>query len=225
MARLAKKPDAVIQHNVLRELKWDTRVEETEVGVQVERGVVTLSGTVTSWGKRMAAEEAAHRVFGVLDVANDIVVKIPGTAGRTDTEVAHTVRNALEWDVFVPHERVQSTVDAGMVTLKGEVDFGSQRDAAEKAVRNLAGVKLVSNQIQVKPFQVTTTELQSAIEEALERQAELEAKKISLDIHEGRVTLSGTVHSWAEKDVVVGAARGTCGVRAVEDRIVVRPYV
>jgi osmotically-inducible protein OsmY len=97
---LAKKTDSEIQQDVLRELKWDTRVEETDVGVEVDGGVVTLSGTVSSWGRRHAAAEAAHRVRGVLDVANDIVVKTPGTPGFTDTEVAQAVRHALAWDVF-----------------------------------------------------------------------------------------------------------------------------
>jgi osmotically-inducible protein OsmY len=224
MATLAKKTDAEIQQNVLREFMWDTRVAPTDVGVQVDRGVVTLSGTVSSWGKRIAADEAAHRVWGVLDVANDIVVKVPGSEGRTDTEIARAIRTALEWDVFVPHARVQSTVSEGVVTLKGEVDFWTQREAAEKAIRNLAGVKAVLNQILVKTAQVAAADLQGSIEEALERQAEREAKRINMEIHDGRVKLSGTVHSWAERDAVIGAARGTRGVRNVEDQLSIRPY-
>ena len=102
-----KKTDTQIHHDVLEELKWDSRVDETEVGVEVDNGVVTLTGTVTSWAKRMAAQEAAHRVGGVLDVANDVVVKVPGGLGRSDTEIAHAVRNALEWDVFVPDKDIQ----------------------------------------------------------------------------------------------------------------------
>jgi osmotically-inducible protein OsmY len=224
MATLVKKTDAEIQQNVLRELMWDTRVQQTDVGVQVERGVVTLSGTVGSWGKRIAAEEAAHRVWGVLDVANDIVVKVPGSEGRTDTEIAHAIRTALDWDVFVPQQRVQSTVSGGVVTLKGEVDFWTQREAAEKAIRNLGGVKAVLNQIQIKTIKVAAGDLRSSIEEALERQAEREAKQIMLEVHDGAVKLSGTVHSWAERDAVIGAARGTHGVRNVEDRLSIRPY-
>jgi osmotically-inducible protein OsmY len=224
MATLVKRTDAEIQQNVLRELMWDTRVQQTDVGVQVEQGVVTLSGTVSSWGKRVAAEEAAHRVWGVLDVANDLVVKVPGSQGRTDTEIAHAIRSVLEWDVFVPQEHIQSTVSNGVVTLKGEVDFWTQREAAEKAIRNLSGVKAVFNQIQVKAVKVAAADLQSSIEEALERQAEREAKRISLDIQDGRVKLTGTVHSWAERDAVIGAARGTRGVRNVEDQLSIRPY-
>ncbi len=110
MARVIRKTDAEIQQDMLREFKWDTRVEETDVGVEVDSGVVTLTGTVSSWAKRMAAQEAAHRVVGVLDVANDIRVKAQGSPGRTDTEIAQAVRRALEWDVFVPEKSLQSTV-------------------------------------------------------------------------------------------------------------------
>ena len=105
MKQATKKTDTQIHHDVLEELKWDSRVDETEVGVQVARGVVTLTGTVTSWAKRVAAQEAARRVIGVLDVANDIKVKVPGGLARTDTEIAQAVRQALEWDVFVPDEQ------------------------------------------------------------------------------------------------------------------------
>jgi osmotically-inducible protein OsmY len=147
----AKKTDPEIQQDVLRELKWDTRVEETDVGVEVDAGVVTLSGTVSSWGKRHAAAEAAHRVRGVLDVANDIVVKMPGMPGRTDTEVAHAVRNALMWDVFVPDTHIRSTVSDGVVTMDGEVETWTQAEDAERAVRNLAGVRSVMNLISIKP--------------------------------------------------------------------------
>jgi osmotically-inducible protein OsmY len=125
-------------------------VEETDVGVEVDAGIVTLSGTVSSWGKRHAAAEAAHRVRGVLDVANDIVVKLPGTPGRTDTDVARAVRNALAWDVFVPDTQIRSTVSDGVVTLDGEVENQAQADDAEKAVRNLAGVRAVMSLISVK---------------------------------------------------------------------------
>ena len=146
-----KKTDAQIHHDVLKELKWDSRVDQTEVGVQVASGVVTLTGTVTSWAKRVAAQEAAHRVMGVLDVANDITVKAPGGPAPTDTDIAQAVRRALEWDVFVPDDKITSTVTDGWVTLEGTVDSWSQRTDAERAIRNLAGVKFVVNKITVKP--------------------------------------------------------------------------
>ena len=213
------KTDAQIHHDVLEELKWDSRVDETEVGVQVASGVVTLTGTVTSWAKRVAAQEAAHRVIGVLDVANDIKVKAPGGLTRTDTEIAQAVRRALEWDVFVPEEKITSTVADGWVTLDGAVDRWSQRYDAERAVRNLTGVKFVVNKITVKPTKPVTEDVRRAIEQALERRAEREARRIRVDVKDGAVTLTGTVHSWAERKSVVAAARFTPGVQMVEDRL------
>jgi osmotically-inducible protein OsmY len=218
MAYAIKKTDSEIQQDVLRELKWDTRVEETEVGVEVGQGVVTLTGTVSSWAKKMAAQEAAHRVAGVLDVANDIEVKTPGSLGRTDTEIAQAVRRALEWDVFVPEQRIQSTVSSGVVTLEGTVDFWSQREDAEKPVRNLTGVRGVNNNIQIRSPKVSQ-EISNAIEDALARRAEREAKQIKVTAYGGRVILSGAVHSWKEKDAVIGAAKGTQGVTEIEDQI------
>lgn len=223
MPQAIKKSDSQIHRDVLEELRWDSRVDETEVGVQVNGGVVTLTGTVTSWAKRVAAQEAARRVIGVLDVANDTKVKVSGGLARTDTEIAQAVRQALEWDVFVPNERITSTVTDGWVTLEGPVESWSQRDAAERAVRNLSGVKMVVNKIIVKPAQPMTGDVRKAIEEALERRAEREARNIGVDVRDGTVTLTGPVHSWAERKSVLAAARFTPGVRAVEDRLRTEP--
>ena len=225
MTQLAasKKTDAEIQQDVLRELKWDTRVEETDVGVEVDEGVVTLSGIVSSWGKRHAAAEAAHRVRGVLDIANDIVVRTPGTPGRTDTEVAHAVRNALVWDVFVPDARIRSMVSDGVVTLDGDVETWTQHEDAERAVRNLAGVCAVMNLIEIKGPKLDAAKVRKSIEGALERQAERESKRVGFEVHDGDVKVFGTVGSWAEREAVIGAAKGTPGVRRVEDELRIEP--
>ncbi len=223
MTQVMKKTDTQIHHDVLEELKWDSRVDETEVGVEVDRGVVTLTGTVTSWAKRGAAEEAAHRVIGVLDVANDIVVKLPGGYSQSDTEIAQAVRQALEWDVFVPEEKIRSTVSDGWVTLEGTVERWSQREDAARAVRNLMGVRGVVNKIAVTPAKPVTEDVRKAIEQVLERRAEREAKRIRVDIRDGTVTLTGPVHSWAERKSMLAAARFTPGVRAVEDHLRVEP--
>lgn len=223
MAQAIKKTDPQIHRDVLEELKWDSRVDETEVGVQVAGGVVTLTGTVTSWAKRVAAQEAARRVIGVLDVANDINVKVPGGLGRTDTEIAQAVRRALEWDVFVPEDKITSTVTDGWVTLDGTVERWTQRDDAERAVRNLAGVKIVVNKIMVKAAKPMTEDVRRSIEQALERRAEREARQIRVDVRDGTVTLTGTVHSWAEHKSVLAAARFTPGVQAVEDHLLTQP--
>lgn len=218
-----KKTDSQIKELVANELQWDQRVDETEVGVQVHDGIVTLTGIVESWAKRAAAEEAAHRVAGVLDVANDLRVKAPGSGGRTDTEIAAAVRSALEWDVFCDDTKIQSTVTDGRVTLTGRVESLTQRDAAEQAIRNLTGVCGIVNQLVVERGPVGA-EVRDAIEAALARRAERDAHGIDVIIHEGRVTLQGVVHSWIEKEAVLGAARGTPGVHTVHDELRIHPW-
>jgi osmotically-inducible protein OsmY len=220
---LAAKTDSEIQQDVLRELKWDMRVEETDVGVEVDAGVVTLSGSVSSWGKRHAAAEAAHRVGGVLDVANNIVVKTPGTPGLTDTEVARAVRTALEWDVFVPDRRIRSTVSDGVVLLEGDVDSLAELKEAERAVRTRAGVRAVTSLIEIQPRRVSPSRVRQSIEEALARRAQRESDRITFDVRGGLVRINGTVRSLAERRAVVDAATAASGVREIQDRLRVDP--
>jgi osmotically-inducible protein OsmY len=217
-----KRTDSQLKQAVLQELKWDTHVDETEVGVELQQGIVTLTGTVDSWAKRLAAQRAAHRVEGVLDVANEIQVRTPGSPGRTDTDIAEAVRRALEWDVFVPHKRVASTVSDGLVTLEGKVDSFREREDAEQAIRNLAGVRAVTNRIEVVPS-VAPFDVKRAISEALERHADRTAARIAIEASDGHVRLSGVVHSYGEKAAAVGAAKGTLGVRSVDDQLRIEP--
>jgi osmotically-inducible protein OsmY len=206
---------------VLDELKWDTRVRETDIGVEVHDCVVTLTGTVDSWTARLAAQEAAHRVTSVLDVANDIKVKLPGPHERNDTDIAQAVRHALEWDVLVPNERIRTTVSNGIVMLEGEVDYLSEHDDAGRAVRNLTGVCGVRNVITVKPsFKIPPPQaIRAAIVEALERHAERAGEHVRIAVADGKVILSGEVPSWADRIAVEGAVRGTPGVREVESQL------
>lgn len=224
MAPAIVKPDAQIQQDVLTELRWDTRVDETEVGVEVDSGVVTLTGAVTSHAKRIAAQEAAHRVAGVLDVANDIEIRPPGSLPETDTDIAHRVRETLRWDAHVPHERIESTVSAGWVTLTGTVDNWGQRADAERALRRLAGIRGISNRITVMAAEADPEKVRVAIEEALERQAEREAGDVQINVREGTVRLTGRVHSWRKKRAVVAAAGHAPGVQSIEDQIRVDPF-
>ncbi len=217
---MKRKSDVELRDEVLAEIKWDTRLEPTEVGVEVKNGVVTLSGTVDSWAKRLAAKEAAHRVFGVLDVANDVVVHTRTSPGRTDADIAEQARLALEWDVFVPHEQIHTTVSNGVLTLDGEVGTASQRSDAERAVRYLTGVLAVSNNIKVKSA-VRSAEVKQAITSALQRHANWEADHVSVEVTDGGVRVEGTVDSWTERDAVLSAVWGTRGVRSVDDRIAI----
>jgi osmotically-inducible protein OsmY len=146
--------DGIIKREVLNQLGWDTRVMQTEVGVMVNKGVVTLAGTVDSYSKKIAAQEAAHRVRGVLDVANELEVKVPGSSRRTNSEIAQAVRHALERNVFVPADRIRTTVSKGWVTLEGNVDHYSEGVAAARTVRDLAAVRGVTNLIKVTTCEV-----------------------------------------------------------------------
>lgn len=213
------KPDAQIQREVLDELAWDTHVEPNDVGVTVHAGVVTLTGTVSSFAKKLAAESAAHHVTGVLDVANDVVVKMTDGVERSDSEIAAAARRALQWDVFVPDAQIQTTVTDGLVRLTGHVAYASQREDAARAVGNLAGVRAVDNLITVDQPKASPQAIRDAIHDALERRADRDSDKIEVEVDGGRVTLHGTVQSWREREAIVGAARGTRGVQAVIDRM------
>jgi len=214
-----KRTDAEIRDAVLSELSWDTRLEDADIAVAVDEGVACLTGTVSSWGARLAAREATYRVKGVVDVDSRLDVKL-GDGWRSDVDVAAAVRSALDWDVFIPGTRIQSSVLDGQVTLQGEVKHCSERDDAERAMRNIPGVRRVVNEIHVKPITTAAPrDIRSSIEAALERRVLREARRISLEIHEGHVILSGAVHSWAERQSVVGAAISTPGVRSVDDRL------
>ncbi len=218
------KSDEQIKQEVMRELKLDTRVDEAEIGLVVTKGVVTLMGATASYVKKLAAQEAAHRVAGVLDVANDIKVKVSGSLARTDTEIAQAVRRAVEWDVLVPDERIQSTVADGWVTLEGVVELLRERDDAERAIRHLAGVRGVINKITVAGSRVDADRVRCQIEEALERRAHREVQHMEITVKEGAVTLAGKVDSWSEKQAVLGVVGHIPGVHTVHDSLEIDPY-
>ena len=221
---MKRKSDSEIKQQVLRELKWDSRIAWSEIGVEVFEGVVTLTGAVNSYAKKQAAQDAAHRIDGVLDVANEIEVRPIGEFTRTDSDIALAVRHVLQWDALVPDERIQSTVSDGWVTLEGEVNVWRERQDAETSVLRLEGVVGVINKITIVHSQVDAEELREEIEYALERRADREAGRLRIEVHDGEVDLFGRVHSWQEKRAVVGSISHAPGVSEIRDHLRIDPY-
>ncbi|GAA0943571.1 BON domain-containing protein [Virgisporangium aurantiacum] len=214
--------DEDIQREVLRELKWDAEVAPNEIGVAVRNGVTTLTGWVDTFSKKSAAERAALRIRGVKAVANDIEVRLAPSHEQTDVDLARSVVRVLEMDSLVPHEMVKVSVSDGWVTLRGELDWDYQRREAERVVRNLTGVKGISNLITVRPRTgPSPDELKKKIEDALVRTAETDAERIHVTTQDGKVILAGSVGSWAERREAERVAWSAPGVTEVENLIII----
>jgi osmotically-inducible protein OsmY len=217
------KTDSELQQDVLAQLKFDPSINAAHIGVEVDGGVVTLAGKVDSYFEKVNAERAAQRVSGVSALAIEIDVAIPGPYQRTDADIARNAASVLQWMTNLPKDSVKVMVDNGIVTLSGELSWQHQRLAAADAVRFLGGVVGVNNSIAIKPA-VSTGAVKTEIEAALKRQANVDAGRISVKVSGSEVTLSGTVHSWAERNLVAHSAWGTPGVRNVVDQTTLSYY-
>ncbi len=224
MATMTETPvrsNEAIRAAVISELKWDPKIATPEdIGVAVKDGVVTLTGFVHSYWEKDAAEKAAKRVYGVKGVANDIEVKTTWT--RTDPEIAREAVQEIQTHVGLPADRIKITVRNGWVTLEGTMDWQYQRTLAESAVKKLKGVIGVTNNIEVKPT-VTPSDIKTKIEEALKRSAELDARRITVEVNGSTIHLYGSVRSWAEKQEAERAAWSAPGITKVDNHIVIAP--
>ena len=212
------RTDLEIKDDVLEELAWQPNIDETEIGVIVEKGVVTLRGIVDNYTKKVAAEKAVKSVKGVKAVAEDIEVKYGTNYKKTDKEIAKATVNALKWNSAVPEEDITIKVENEWVHLSGEVNWTYQKDAAKRVVQDLLGVKGVVNLITlkqaVKPYQI-----KERIKKAFERSADIDAKAINVEVHGNTVKLKGKVHSLNEKEDARKAAYFAPGVFEVENEL------
>jgi osmotically-inducible protein OsmY len=216
------KSDILLKEDVEQELEWELGKKAAEVGVAVKDGVVVLNGYMESYADKWAAERAVKRVSGVTAAANEIEVKLPNSSQRSDLDIARAAQNALEWNAVVPHDRIEVVVENGWIAMEGEVESQYQRDAAERAVRNLFGVKGVSNLIMMRP-KVSPTAVKAKIEDALKRNATLDSRRINVTSSDSKVTLTGTVRAWIEREEAEKAALAAQGVKQVENLIRVEP--
>jgi osmotically-inducible protein OsmY len=216
------KSDSEIRDDVIDELRWEPRISDPDsIGVAVRDGAVTLTGSVPSYAEKLAAAEAAERVYGVKAVANDLKVKLPGSP-RDDADIATAIAHVLEWNVQIPEGKVQARVQDGWVTLNGEVEHDYQRREVERMVRNVRGVVGVTDTITVKPPPGPEA-VKEQIEESFKREAEIDARHIRVEVSDHTAQLYGHVHSLHEAEVARAAVAAAPGVARVDSHLLVSP--
>jgi osmotically-inducible protein OsmY len=216
--------DGEVRQEVLREMRWDSRLRGVAVDVSVSEGEVVLRGAVTDASEMLAAIEAARRAEGAFRVSSELRIDPFGGRPRTDANIAEAVRRTLEWDAEIPHEQIQVAVSNGWVALHGTVGRQRDRENVERLARRLEGVRGVYNLVTVEPAAELADDVRDRIEDALRRRAQHEADRIEVQLHGGTVSLSGRLHTWGEKQAILGALTQAPGVQRVDDRLSVDPY-
>jgi osmotically-inducible protein OsmY len=211
--------DKDLKQNVLDELNWAPNVNSAHIGVTAHDGVVTLTGHVDSYSNKHDAEHAVRRVKGAKAIANDIEIKLTGSAKRTDEDIAKAALNVLSWDGNVPTDAIKVAVSNGWVTLSGQVEWYFQKDAAAHDIRNLMGVVGISNEATIKP-RIDTDVIAEDIEFALNR-SWFDTKRIKVKAEGTKVILTGKVDNWSDFEEASEVAWAAKGVTSIENDIVI----
>lgn len=214
------KTDSQLQQDVQDELKWEPSIDHEKIGVAVDKGVVTLSGIVPSFANKLLVEKSVRRVKGVRAIAEELIVRYPSMAKTSDSEIAKRVADVLEWNSLIPSNKIKVAVEKGVVKLTGTVEWHYQKNFAFKDASKITGVVRVDNRIEVAPA-VSTTDVRSRIEKAFERQADLEAEKISVRADGHKIVLDGRVSSLGKRAIAERAAWSAPGVTQIEDNLAV----
>lgn len=215
-----RKSDSQLQLDVMEELKWEPGLDHEKVGVSAKDGVITLSGIVSSYSEKVLAEQTARRVKGVRAIGEELTVRYPGDPQTSDAEIAKRVADVLDWNALIPKDKINVTVEDGVVRLRGDVEWHYQKDLAFKDTSKISGVVRIDNWINVKPS-VNTADVKHRIEQAFERQADLETEKIKVRADGRKIILEGTVSSWGKRGIAERAAWAAPGVSQIEDHLVV----
>jgi osmotically-inducible protein OsmY len=215
------KTDLEIKQDVIEELKWEPFLNASQIGVSVKEGVVTLSGRIDSYSKKIAAEKATKNVSGVKAVALDLEVNLPGSSIRNDTDIAEAVVNALKWHSAVRENKINVKVESGVVTLEGIVDWEFQKNSARMMVENLMGVKGIVNTIQIKQ-KTSIEDIKQKVSAAFHRSATIDASGIDIEIIDNKAILKGNVRSWAEKEDAENAVWSANGIERVDNRLEIK---
>jgi osmotically-inducible protein OsmY len=214
------KSDSQLRQDVIDEIERDWRFKRAELGIEVDQGIVTLTGTVSSYPKLVAAADIAADIAGTKGVANELTVHAPDLALPNDSELAAAVRGALKWDVDVPDEKIEIIVRNGVVTLQGSVDYWYEKSSAADCVRNIAGVSAINNHIAVVPPLTSDHDIRTAIEKGIARRIPIAVRHVEVKVKDGRVTLTGNVQFYGDRRQAEKSAWTTEGVRSVDNKLI-----
>ncbi|TCR75613.1 BON domain-containing protein [Rhizobium sp. BK376] len=213
--------DNSLRQNILDELEFEPSVNAAHIAVTVENGVATLGGHVRTYAEKEAAERVVSRVKGVRGIAQEIDVRLFGATNTDDDAIAQRALKMIDWNVSIPKDAFKVRVAKGWITISGKAEWQYQKDAAQRAVQNLEGVVGVSNMIEIAP-RVSAVDVRKRIKDAFERNAELEAQSIKVDVSGSKVILKGHVKTWSERRAAERAVWSAPGVSTLEDQIAIR---